>query len=70
MWKCKKCGWDRFYQPFRSNFVIIKADKNQDVIESDEGTFSKYGRFYCSNCGKAGWTLDEVAKWEEDEEDE
>lgn len=67
MWKCKKCGGDSFYQPFSRILVITKVDKNQNIIESEEGTFAEYGRFYCPDCGKAGWTLDEVAKWVEDE---
>lgn len=70
MWKCKKCGGNRFYQPFKSNFIIIKADKNQDVIESRISDNGIYEKFHCDNCNKQGWTLEEVAKWEEDEEDE
>lgn len=68
MWKCKRCGYDRFYQPFRSEFIIIKADKKENVIESENSDFAKYGRFYCADCGKAGWTLSEIAEWVEDEE--
>lgn len=60
MWKCKKCGCNRFYQTFRGIFIIEKADKNprDDIL--------KYSKFYCEECKKSGWTLDEVAKWEED----
>ena len=35
MWKCKKCGCNRFFQTFRGIFSILKADKNQEPIESD-----------------------------------
>ena len=35
MWKCKKCGCDRFYQTFKGMFLIEKADKNQEIITSD-----------------------------------
>lgn len=65
MWKCKKCGCNRFYQTFRGIFFIEKADKNQEIIESRDNIL-KYSKFYCDECKKSGWTLDEVAKWEED----
>lgn len=67
MWKCKKCGGNRFYQTFRGIFIIIKADKNQTPIESDNNIL-KYSKFYCDKCEKSGWTLDEIAKWEEEDE--
>ena len=38
MWKCKKCGCNRFYQTFRGIFSILKADKNQEPIESDNNS--------------------------------
>ena len=69
MWKCKKCGCDKFYQTFKGMFLIEKADKNQEIITSDHH-IEKYSKFYCDNCKKSGWTLDEVADWKEEEEDE
>ena len=54
MWKCKKCGCNRFYQTFRGIFSIEKADKNQEVIECRDNIL-KYSKFYCEECKKAGW---------------
>ncbi|MEZ7724116.1 hypothetical protein O3885_09390 [Fusobacterium sp. 27098_8_59] len=65
MWKCKKCSCNRFYQTFRGILSIEKADKNQEIIKSRDDIL-KYSKFYCEECKKSGWTLDEVAKWEED----
>ena len=67
MWKCKKCGCDKFYQTFKGVFLIEKADKNQEIITSDDRV-EKYSKFYCDNCKKSGLTLDEVAEWEEEDE--
>ena len=66
MWKCKKCGCDRFYQTFKGLFLITKADRDQDIIESND-SIEKYSKFYCENCKKSGWTLDEVAEWDDEE---
>lgn len=65
MWKCKKCGCNIFYQIFIGIFSIEKADKNQEIVECRDNIL-KYSKFYCEECKKSGWTLDEVAKWEED----
>lgn len=67
MWKCKKCGCDRFYQTFKGTFFIQKADKDQDIIEAND-SIDKYSKFYCEKCKKSGWTLDEIAEWEEEDE--
>lgn len=67
MWVCKKCGGNRFYQTFKGTFFIQKADKDQDIIEAND-SIDTYSKFYCENCKKSGWTLDEVAKWEEEDE--
>lgn len=66
MWKCKKCGCDKFYQTFKGVFLIEKADKNQEIITSDNHV-EKYSKFYCDSCKKSGWTLDEVAEWDDKE---
>ena len=65
MWKCKKCGCNIFYQIFTGIFSIEKEDKNQEIVECRDNIL-KYSKFYCEECKKSGWTLDEVAKWEED----
>lgn len=67
MWKCKHCGCNRFYQTFQGIFSILKANKNQEPIESNNDIL-KYSKFYCDKCKKSGWTLDEVADWEEEDE--
>ena len=67
MWKCKECGCNRFYQTFRGIFFIEKADKNQEIIKSRDDIL-KYSKFYCDKCEKSGWTLDEIAEWEEEDE--
>ena len=51
MWRCKKCGCNRFYQTFRGIFSILKADKNQEPIESDNNIL-KYSKFYRDKCKK------------------
>ena len=66
MRRCKKCGYNRFFQTFRGIFSILKADKNQEPIESDNNIL-KYSKFYCDKCKKSGWTLDEIADCVEDE---
>lgn len=66
MWKCKKCGSDRFYQTFKGIFLITKAGRNQDIIESND-SIEKYSKFYCEKCKKSGWTLDSIAKWDDEE---
>lgn len=66
MWKCKKCGSNRFYQTFKGLFLIEKADKNQEIIVSDH-CIEKYSKFYCDKCKKSGWTLDEIAEWNDEE---
>lgn len=65
-WKCKKCGGDRFYRPYIGLFVNIKANKDQDIIESEDRPHCGYGKFCCDKCKKSGWTLDEVAEWVEE----
>jgi len=67
MWRCKKCGCNIFYQTFRGIFFIEKADKNQEIIKSRDDIL-KYSKFYCDKCEKSGWTLDEIAEWEEEDE--
>jgi len=67
MWRCKKCGCNRFFQTFRGIFSILKADKNQEPIESDNNIL-KYSKFYCDECKKSGWTLDEIAEWVEEDD--
>lgn len=66
MWKCKKCGCDLFYQTFKGTFLITKADRDQEIIESDH-CIEKYSKFYCDKCKKSGWTLDEIAEWDDEE---
>lgn len=67
MWRCKRCGCGQFYQHFKGTFLIFQADKDENITESDNG-MAVYGKFHCGDCTKSGWTLSEVAKWEEDEE--
>ena len=67
MWKCKKCGCNRFYQTFKGTFLIQKADKDQDIIKASD-SIDKYSKFYCEKCKKSGWTLDEFAKWEDEDD--
>lgn len=67
MWKCKKCGCDEFYQTFKGTFFILKADKNQNIIEANDSV-DEYSKFYCMKCNNSGSTLDKVADWEEEDE--
>lgn len=42
-------------------------EEHRKLIESDNNIL-KYSKFYCDECKKSGWTLDEIAEWVEEDD--
>ena len=64
MWKCKKCGCDRFYQDITGGISeVLEMDKDGEVL--DEIDAVEYGDFSCAKCDNSSSKIQEIAYWDE-----
>lgn len=65
MWKCKKCGCEKFHQDISGGYSeITELDENGCVVNSVD--YTDYGIIYCTKCGNDGNDIDEIARWEDE----
>ena len=68
MWKCKKCGCDCFYQDITGGISeVLEMDKDGEVL--DEIDDVEYGDFSCAKCDNSSPEIQEIAYWEEIDEE-
>ena len=68
MWKCKKCGSDCFYQDITGGISeVLEMNKDGEVL--DEIDDVEYGDFSCAKCDNSSPEIQEIAYWEEIDEE-
>ena len=63
MWKCKKCGNNKFYDVF-TEYDEVKYEKDGEKFETLDSHY-EYEHIECSECENKGQEIRKIAFWEE-----